>query len=82
MPKVAGLAITSPALSSCIMCAQYWGVFSNVGDIMSTVGVLSAVRGSHLSLFEYLHGIEHPHGAQKPKDDIPHGTNEIPPNVS
>ena len=29
--------------SPCIMCVQYRGVFSTVGDIMSTVGVFSTV---------------------------------------
>ena len=40
----------------------------NVGDILSIVrDTLSTVGRYHLSLFEYLHGAEHPHG----NHDIP-----------
>ena len=67
----------------------YGGYMIQLGDIMSTVRVFSAMEGYNLLLFEYFHGTEHPYGthdipstcilispnaAKITKDDIPHGT--------
>ena len=56
------------------MCVQYVGdIMINVGDMLSTVGdIMSTMEGGGVfstvgknpSLFEYLHGTEHPHGTE------------------
>ena len=73
------------------MCSIVEDIMMNVGDILSTVGMLSAMGGYHeyhggylstvgenLLLFEYPYGTEHP----LPPMVLmiyPHSTHDIPP---